>query len=394
MGGAVETLMSGEVRVDYGQMYVLSDPENDGGGDLVAAFAGQEAGLCGAAVPGSLFLVTALHTGIVGLTVELHDDPPPLDPLWEEVVEVSFRPLSSRTSFVEWGGRAWRGLDLEQICHRVRYSARGMAEASIPNSWEPRRTEEPVDHYLLQFWPCSPASPARIVKRTTTRAASWHDWAGELPPPPIPKEVAEAERLAELERERERERERVETVVREWGGRMPSDRLRAVDGDVSGMVDLDVHLLHELDAAGPDVQRAVARLAARRACTVAGLAALDWVAPTLEALDRGGELPPPFDEPDRVSRLLSTDERVPLTVVNPTWHRTGISPPRMAVRAVFAAAEPDPLHAVIDALFAAAVTYDVDYGTFFDEVRSHVELGRRRAGEVGGRTEGRDSRHV
>ncbi|WP_405618277.1 hypothetical protein OG292_28690 [Streptomyces sp. NBC_01511] len=364
----METLLFGEVRVDYGQMYVLSDPEGCTGSDLGAAFAGQKAGLCGGAVPGSLFLLTGLHTGEVGLTVERHDEPPPLGPRWEEVVEVSFRPLSPGALFVEWGGDS-RELDLEEIDYRVRYSARGMAEARDPDSWE---SEEPVDHYLLQFWPCDRAAPARIVRQTTGHAAYWHTWASKLPPPPTPEEVAEAARLAELERERER----VDAEARAWGGRLPSDRLRAVRGNVSGMVELDVHLLHALDAAGPDAQRAVARLAANRACTVAGLAELDWVAPTLETLDRGRELAPPFDEPDRVWELLSTDERVPLTLVNVPRSGTAISQPHLAVPAVFAAADPDPLQAAVDALFAAAATYGDDYGTLLAEVRSLLERPR------------------
>ncbi|WP_405799610.1 hypothetical protein [Streptomyces sp. NBC_01506] len=363
----METLLFGEVRVEYGQMYVVSEPEEYGVGDFGAAFAGQDAGLCGGAVPGSLILLTGLHTGNVGFTVELHDDRPPLDSSWEEAVEVPFRPLSSPVSLVEWGGGDSWELDLEQIDYRVRYSARGMAAARDPELWE---SGELLDHYLLQFWPCSRAAQARVLRQTTDHAAYWHAWARELPPPPTPEEMAEANRLAEAERERER----VEELAREWGGRLPSDRLRAVRGNVSGMIELDVHLLHALDAAGPDAQRAVARLAARRACTVAGLAELDWVASTLESLDRGGELAPPFDEPERVWELLFSDERVPSKVVNVPRSGTAISQPHLAVPAVFAAAGPDPLQSAVDALFAAAATYGPDHATFLAEARSFLEL--------------------
>jgi hypothetical protein len=94
MGATVRRPVAGEVHVDYGQIYVLSDPDSFGP-DLAEAFAGQRAGLCGAAVPGALWLSTGLHTGHVGFTVEVHDQAPPLDPVWEDAVEVSFRPASA-----------------------------------------------------------------------------------------------------------------------------------------------------------------------------------------------------------------------------------------------------------------------------------------------------------
>ncbi|RLV04650.1 hypothetical protein CTZ27_10955 [Streptomyces griseocarneus] len=71
--------VDGEVAVDYGQIYVVSgDPAWSDLG-LAEAFAGQTAGLCGAAIPGTLWLTTGLHTGDVGFTVEVHDEAPSLD---------------------------------------------------------------------------------------------------------------------------------------------------------------------------------------------------------------------------------------------------------------------------------------------------------------------------
>jgi hypothetical protein len=101
-GAAVRTLMSGDVWVHYGQIYVESGhvppPE------LGECFAGQQNGLCGGAVPGCLFLLTGLHTGTVGFVVELHDHPPALDDSREEIVEVSFRS-AGEASLVGWGER-------------------------------------------------------------------------------------------------------------------------------------------------------------------------------------------------------------------------------------------------------------------------------------------------
>ncbi|MGW4517971.1 hypothetical protein ACWEO4_39875 [Streptomyces sp. NPDC004393] len=95
------------------------------------------------------------------------------------------------------------------------------------------------------------------------------------------------------------------------GGRLPSQALRTVAGNVRGLLDCDPALVHAIDAAGPKVQRAVALLAARRACETAGLTALDWIAAGLSALAEGRPLPPPLDSPDGVWRALETDPRVP-----------------------------------------------------------------------------------
>jgi hypothetical protein len=51
------------------------------------------------------------------------------------------------------------------------------------------------------------------------------------------------------------------------------------------MAQLDVDLADALATASPGTQRSIARWAARRACEVAGIADLDWVAPALEAIE-------------------------------------------------------------------------------------------------------------
>jgi hypothetical protein len=157
----MRTLMTGPVWVSYSQIYVESGPDDI---DPDESFAGQQNGLCGAAKAGSLFLTTGLHTGEVGFAVELHDDEPPLDDTWEEIVEASYRPLGDVT-LMTWAGDggSW-GLDLEEINYRVRYCGSGM---------DPAHQGAPVDRYLLQFWPAPPATD-RIVKQTSAQAAYWH----------------------------------------------------------------------------------------------------------------------------------------------------------------------------------------------------------------------------
>ncbi|MFF7794729.1 hypothetical protein [Streptomyces sp. NPDC007991] len=299
--------VEGEVHVHYGQIYVETDPDSFGPG-LSEAFAGQSAGLCGAATPGALWLSTGLHTGGVGFTVEVHEQAPPLDPAWEDVVEVSFRPVSEDCALVEWGGGDSWQLELEETDYRVRYCAQGMDRASERDT---RLDGEPrLDCYLLQFWP-APPEPDRVLKQTSRVAAYWHRYARELPPPPTPAERAEAERQARLAQETA-ERERLLAFERwQWGGQLPSRSLRDIGGNVRGLLAFDPALVHAIDAAGPVIQRAVALFAARRACEAAGLTALDWVAGALTALTERRPLPPPFDDDARMWETLATDPRVP-----------------------------------------------------------------------------------
>ncbi|HSH58151.1 MAG TPA: hypothetical protein VK988_00630, partial [Acidimicrobiales bacterium] len=96
--------------------------------------------------------------------------------------------------------------------------------------------------------------------------------------------------------------------------------------------------------ADPGVQRAIARWSARRAYDAAGLSSLDWVAPALEALERGDALPPPFDDQAKVwDVLFGKDRVVHAEVVTGTEGPRRVSPQAAAVPALFSAEEPDPL---------------------------------------------------
>ncbi|MER6615660.1 hypothetical protein [Streptomyces xantholiticus] len=422
--------VEGDVDVHYGQIYVESAPDSFGP-DLAEAFAGQSAGLCGAASPGALWLSTGLHTGSVGFTVEVHDQAPPLDAVWEEVVEVSFRPVSGSSELVQWAGEASWELDLEETDYRVRYCAKGMDEARRQDT---RLGNQPrLDCYLLQFWPAPPA-PDRVLKQTSASAAYWHDYARRQPPPPTPAERADAERPRLAQEQAEREHQ-LAYERWEWGGQLPSQALRNVGGNVTGLLRFDPALVHAIDAVGPATQRAVALLAARHACEAAGLAELDWIAAGLTALVKGRPLPPPFDDPARVWQALESDPRVPDRTVGrpippgrppfqapsrdgahrpmpnpeqtpqivgpaaaevklpspprpPTQQPDGATPdtlrvtigapdpslrmsqPHMAVPALLGAAEADPLQAALDAVYAAVATYGEDYRTLLLEVWS------------------------
>ncbi|MFJ1666143.1 hypothetical protein ACIOK4_07080 [Streptomyces bottropensis] len=425
--------VDGEVHVHYAQIYVESDPDGVGPG-LAEAFAGQSSGLCGAAIPGALWLTTGLHTGSVGFTVEVHDVAPPLDPAWEDVVEVSFRPLSATSVLMQWAGEDTWALDLDRIDYRVRYCATGM-DAARERDTRLDDVDPQLDRYLLQFWPASPR-PDQVLKQTSQNAAYWHDYARQQPPPPTPAERAAAEHRARLAQQ-QAERESLLAHERwEWGGQLPSQALRTVGGNVRGLLAFDPALLHAIDAAGPAPQRAVALFAARRACERAGLTGLDWIAEALTALAAGRPLPPPFDDRDHMWRVLNADPRVPNRTVAravPPRRSPGRAPgpargqvllrkpspasppvvgpaaaavkppspsapqpddstasptmtivfgapdpslrmsqPHMALPALTDAAGADPLQAALDAVYAGVVTYGEDHPAFLEEIWSEL----------------------
>jgi hypothetical protein len=169
------TLFDGSVHVHYCQVYVESRVDDFFEG-MDEALAGQVNGLCGAAVPGLLYLTTGLHTGRVGFTVELHDREPPVGDEWEDVVEVSFRPESARSALVEWAAEDAWPLALTQADYRVRYCGSGM---DAGRERDTRLDEEPeLDRYLLQFWPGAPGLD-RVVRQTSQIAGYWHGEAAK-----------------------------------------------------------------------------------------------------------------------------------------------------------------------------------------------------------------------
>ena len=169
----MKTLVDDEVHTDYGQILVRSGADVDFG--LDDAFSGSEGvGLCGTAIAGNMLLLTGMSYGGVGFLAELHDSRPALDQTWEEIVEVSFRPLSESTRLWQWNSQKWWDLGLQQSDYRVRYCAIGMDAARRMNN---RDDGEPqTDRYLLQFWP-APPEPARVIKQTSAAAASSHESA-------------------------------------------------------------------------------------------------------------------------------------------------------------------------------------------------------------------------
>ncbi|KVK45413.1 hypothetical protein L905_19370 [Agrobacterium sp. TS43] len=171
----VTELFAGNVEVQYGQAYIELDGSFDGAMD--DCFVGQRNGLCGAQKPAILFLMTGLHTGIVGITINLFDADPGIDESWEEIVEVSFQAPKGGITLLEWAADEGVGMAVPAGSYRARYQGRAMQAANELNT---NIDDIPLDSYQLDLWP-APSTADHIVKQTSTVAAYWHDWASRLP---------------------------------------------------------------------------------------------------------------------------------------------------------------------------------------------------------------------
>lgn len=168
-------IFDGRLHVHYGQAYVLA-PNNIQRG-MEECFLGQSNGLCGAASPGMVFLITGLHTGYVGLEVDVLSEAPELDNTWDEIVEVSFSVSESPVVLEDWNGELVTSIPLSTGSYRVRYCARNMHKGHEAETI--LKDEEAVDFYSLAFWP-EEASEDHVIKQTSEQAAYWHNWVKTL----------------------------------------------------------------------------------------------------------------------------------------------------------------------------------------------------------------------
>jgi len=192
---------------------------------------------------------------------------------------------------------------------------------------------------------------------------------GDAPPHPW-QAVLEDIATKETERAVAERASRELREAREWGGWPPSERLRRLPANTWSMAQLDRRLLDAVADATPDLQRDIARWAAKRGCAVAGLAAVDWIAAGLAALDSGAPLPPPFDGQGLAWDRLFADPRVPLTTVTLPSGTPNFSQQAAAFPAIFAATNDDPLAAAVDALHHTAGAYGHAYEELFTAARS------------------------
>lgn len=344
------TLFDGEIWVEYGYLFLQAWGDEQPG--LDEARGGQSNGLCGAASPGAVSLVTSMTLGHVPLRVELHDVAPEVADEWEDVVEASLVTATSNLVLTS----AQDVVHLPPLpgagAYRVRYCATHM-DAGHDLS---REAGGPVvDHYLLELWP-APPGPDAVVRRTSRVAAYWHDVAASTPPPPTPQERAAAA-AEQAEHERIARRAAADAWQRRlWGGRAPTERLLALghpaqlarrDRDlVDAVLDTTEHTQHELKV-----------WAVRRVLEAADGATAAALAPAVAALERGAPVPSPFDDPGTAWPALYPGPAVATMTSDeppdlPLDHGLGAGP--AALSAVLAAAHPDPATAAVGAIDAAA----------------------------------------
>ncbi|GAA4608237.1 hypothetical protein BJY16_006738 [Actinoplanes octamycinicus] len=392
-------LYDGTAGIAYCQIYVTSDDVPD----LTDAFAGQANGLCGAAEPGVLILQTGTHTGRVRFTVEMHDQPPPPADGWEEVVEVSFVPNGSPVGLVEWGESELVEIELEAPVYRVQYCASGMDLGRDPyGGIDPDTIEDDdasyLDHrpdrYLLRFWP-DPAGqprPDAVLRQTSKDAAHQHQWARGLPKPPTAEQRAETERREQEARLRRQAEFEARELARVWGGRPPTDQLRQVGGNILQIVQYDRDTADAVVDAGPATQRRIALWAARRAYQHAGIAQVPWLAPAWSALEHGEPLPAEYTDlatlrkqlmGERGAETHHTEVRFEPHYLPPMEPRELIArmlavpldPVSMALPALPAAAEPDPLRAALEAVWYAVTAHGSAADSFLADLRRSFSLG-------------------
>lgn len=285
---------------------------------------------------------------------------------WEEIVEVSFAPATVDVRVCSlMQGSSFPPFRLELTDYRLRVAISGMSDAASAE-FDPDRA---VERCLLQFWP-APVGPDVVVKATSVLAVRNHERARAIPPPPpppTPEEVAELQRQREIEEAEQHRRD----LMNEWGGRLPSERLLGLEDVARGMLHTDAEVVHALDAAEPELQRTVARWAARRVYERAGLSAVEWIAPALAALDRGEPLPPPFDQPDRAwERLIADPDAPDTTMLGMDGRSWPCHQQSFALPALRHAADSDPLRAALAATLDACAGYGADYPELLAELRS------------------------
>ncbi len=167
-------IFDGTVSVHYGYVYVfasnsIGDSEDPSG----ECFQNQNNGLCGTAFPDTIMFRTGLHTGEVGVTIEVLEAPLPVTNDWEEIVEVPFS-LGTEAEGLwleDWMGDRICTIPIPPGTYRVRYCARNMDRANNDDTLYP----QPIDFYGLYFWP-DELSPDSIIKQKSRSAKYWHDW--------------------------------------------------------------------------------------------------------------------------------------------------------------------------------------------------------------------------
>jgi hypothetical protein len=197
---AFTVLMDRKVRSSFSTGTLAHDeywyPSREASDPYIAAFKGQANGLIGAALPKGLLLRFGRHTGDVALRVRLAKRVPPVDPDWEEVVEVSWKvPANTPLWFQEdFGNGTFVKLPIAPGQYRMRFTAKNFgvledwnqsvvyanakakanvaADLILANPQRAQEAEE-LEQYELTLWPAA-AAPDKVLKATRGRARAMH----------------------------------------------------------------------------------------------------------------------------------------------------------------------------------------------------------------------------
>ncbi len=152
----------GHVWIHDGQLYLSGNPH--GSPDWDRCFTANPVGIVGV-YGGEAILLTGLHTGHVGIRVDVAAaDPGAQLERYEDVVEIDFVPTEDELHLVEWAGEDSHplgALPKGPGNHRLRYHARGM-DAGHDLDTADEHEDEIVDEYLVQVWPARPSMPATL----------------------------------------------------------------------------------------------------------------------------------------------------------------------------------------------------------------------------------------
>lgn len=232
--------------------------------DLDATRAGQRNGICGAALAGVLSMMTGLHTGTVPFGISLTELEPPLEPGWEDVVEVDFEPEDTEVVLSTFDH--FETIVLPQLgTYRARYCASGMDQARDQDTRQ--GGDEIIDRYLLALWPALPAGED-VVRQTSQQAAYWAQLAQETPAPVV---LTEAERKAAEQAERDESRKQDELQLEcmetlRWRGVEPTPEMRVVGPMIANVGERDYALAQLVAEATDEVRRRIAAWAAVEIC--------------------------------------------------------------------------------------------------------------------------------
>ncbi|GAA4371353.1 hypothetical protein [Nocardioides caricicola] len=128
---------------------------------------------------GDVWVNTGDQWGPFSVTTQVHDTPPPDDPSWEDVVEITLTCTSGLLVAELVNHEPSTSLTTDPGSYRIRVCARGRVDPELDDDYDDQdepgaESTEPVEHYLVQAWPALPTDPTApvIVRDTSSWAAA------------------------------------------------------------------------------------------------------------------------------------------------------------------------------------------------------------------------------